>query len=261
MSLPSSDPRRHSTPPWPPCKGMRPRVHEMASLCVLTMNCGSPGCSLSAWFGVPSAHSAASQHSRPAWRESGFYLCPPGPFLALLRRPALLWTWWHPALLVPPPVTAFSPSQTAVPPARSPRRAGRNTGKPTLPGHPPRHVPPPAPRWPAVTHWPVAGTSPAPGFGSPVGTPVAGARRGGTGWRGRSTRCWRTCPSPSASASGMLSTAVVPARSAPAGWRWRGYLAANAGEKQWVSTVVRGGGLPPLLLSGGPPPPNRCASG
>lgn len=221
---------------------MRPRDHEMP---FLTMNHGSPRCSLSAWFGVPSACAAVPQHSHPSWRESGFYLCPPGPFLALLRRPALPWTWWHPVSLMPPPVTAFSPSQTAVPPARSPRRAGRGTGKPTLHGHPPLHVLPLAP--PAVTRGVAVGTLLAPRCGSPAGSLAAGARRDGTGWTGRSTQCWQTCPS--ASASGMLSTAVAPACSALAGWRWRGCLAANAGENQWDSTVG------PLFCAVGVPPP------
>lgn len=245
ISLPSSGPRRCSTPPQAPCKGMSLRVHEMACLCMLTLNCGSPGCSLSAWFGVLSAHNAVSQCSHPTCRESGFYLCPPGPFLALLRRPALPWTWWHPASFVPPPVTAFSPSQSAIQPARSPRRAGRSTGKLTLPRRPLSRVPLPAPCRPAATCWAVVGTSLAPGFGSSVGTPAVGVQRGGTGWRGRITLCWQTCPSPSASANRMLSTAEAPARLVLAGWRWRGYLAANAGKKQWVAAVVRGGIFPP----------------
>lgn len=252
ISLANSGPRKCSTHPWALC--------ESPSVCVLTVNRGHLGCSLSAWFGMPSARSAVFQCSHPASRESGFYLCPPGPFLALLRRPALPWTWWHPASLAPPPVTAFSPSQSAVLPARSPRRAGQSTEKLTLPGHPPCRVPQLAPCRPAVTPWVAVGTSLAHGFGSPTGTPAVGLQRGGTGWRGRSTRCWQTCPSPSASASGTLLTAMVPGHSALAEWRWRGYLDANAGEKQWDSAVVRGWGSP-FYAVGGPPPLNRCASG
>lgn len=223
ISLSNSSPRKCSTHPWAQC--------ESLSVCVLAVNCGHLGCSLSAWFGMPSTQSAVFQCSHPVSRESGFYLCPPGPFLALLRRPALPWMWWHPASLTPPPVTAFSPSQSTVLPDRNLRRAGQSTEKLTLPGHPPCHMPQLAPCRPAVTCWVAVGTSLAHGFGSLTDTLPVGVLRGGMDWRGRSTRCLQTCPSPSASASGMLLTAMVPGHSALAEWKWRGYLDVNAGEK------------------------------